>query len=636
MLSRLILLLALASPLITAQPHPHPRPISLEGCGHTKGCFAMPEGCHLGPRGHEECDGVYTQEVEPHNPLNVRIQLYGRTVAGWIAVGFNSKQHMDGTDVIACQATPEGHIQVKNLHNVNHTNHMDDLTNVAPYLYDASGMLHNGSITCQADRPLVTENEKFDVNLNVPHYILFAWNFNGSAPANGPLMHMHQAMPVISNHTLSAHTIFFNNITEKSVDLSTCGKTKGCSRAPAGCQSAEECYYVFTQQVSQHDSSMVEFELTGYVHGWVAMGYNFNYTMNGTDVVGCQITPEMDRVAVKKLHNVNHTNLVDGKDTQHGLMRPEGRFVDERIHCRWARSIKPIEGDAFSRDLSLSSYIILAGNVNATAPANEALGHMHSYPPMILPDMHTAMDHTFNYNVSADSPDSPLDTSALYEHAERAEEPAPVQTPLAIDLSGCGKTKACSRAPAGCESADDCIYVFTMSADNAGDTVTFELSAVAAGWIAVGFNVNYSMNGTDVHACQLTPDNEKVVVKKGHNANSTNYPDNPDNIGFGLTNTAGAYANEHISCSFTRSVKPIANDPTSMDLSQPHTFIFALNVNGTAAATMPLEHKHNHYEPLALPAQHTALERTFNYNATQVEKRHQRRHPSRPIAVDVV
>lgn len=62
-----------------------------------------------------------------------------------------------------------------------------------------------------------------------------------------------------------------------------------------------------------------------------------------------------------------------------------------------------------------------------------------------------------------------------------------------FDLSGCGKTKGCSRAPAGCPSSEECYYVFTQQADNAGQTVTFELSGMVGGWVAAGYNFNYTM-----------------------------------------------------------------------------------------------------------------------------------------------
>lgn len=63
------------------------------------------------------------------------------------------------------------------------------------------------------------------------------------------------------------------------IDLTGCGTTKGCSRAPAGCQNAfGDCFYVITQQ-ADHDTGSVRFELAGQVGGWGAIGYNFNYTM---------------------------------------------------------------------------------------------------------------------------------------------------------------------------------------------------------------------------------------------------------------------------------------------------------------------------------------------------------------------
>ena len=91
-----VLVLALSSAL--AQPGPHVRPLTLEGCGQHRGCIVYPPGCHLG---HErpqdpspECDFIYAQEIERGNQDNIRIQMLARGVAGWIAVGFNTIPHM--------------------------------------------------------------------------------------------------------------------------------------------------------------------------------------------------------------------------------------------------------------------------------------------------------------------------------------------------------------------------------------------------------------------------------------------------------------------------------------------------------------------------------------------------------------
>ena len=67
----------------------------------------------------------------------------------------------------------------------------------------------------------------------------------------------------------------------QTIDASGCGKTKACSRMPAGCQDPEnDCDYFYTQE-ADHDTGSIKFELAAKVAGWLAFGYNFNHTMVG-------------------------------------------------------------------------------------------------------------------------------------------------------------------------------------------------------------------------------------------------------------------------------------------------------------------------------------------------------------------
>lgn len=94
MLSTVLLIATLALFSAQAQRPPHLRPLTLEGCGITKGCYAIPFGCHEGPRGHADCDGVYVQEIDRSNMNNIHVQIFARNVAGWVAIGFNTEPHM--------------------------------------------------------------------------------------------------------------------------------------------------------------------------------------------------------------------------------------------------------------------------------------------------------------------------------------------------------------------------------------------------------------------------------------------------------------------------------------------------------------------------------------------------------------
>ena len=60
-----------------------------------------------------------------------------------------------------------------------------------------------------------------------------------------------------------------------SIDVTGCGKTKGCYRDPPGC-SGDSCTVLVTWK---DKNDVVSFELTGDTDGWVAVGFSTDNIM---------------------------------------------------------------------------------------------------------------------------------------------------------------------------------------------------------------------------------------------------------------------------------------------------------------------------------------------------------------------
>ena len=66
-----------------------------------------------------------------------------------------------------------------------------------------------------------------------------------------------------------------------TVNLSSCGDTKGCFRHPTNCTGADDCTAVVTWTPRTDDTqTYIEFELQG-TDNWVALGLSYDNLMVG-------------------------------------------------------------------------------------------------------------------------------------------------------------------------------------------------------------------------------------------------------------------------------------------------------------------------------------------------------------------
>ena len=153
--------------------------------------------------------------------------------------------------------------------------------------------------------------------------------------------------PVLLNaSTLSDNTD--TTVAQKRIDTSQCGKTLGCLRVPSGCNDNTDCKFLLT---FAKKATYIEFSVSGKSNGWVAVGFNDEPKMGGTDAVICQPRGRNIALSVANLEydrpdlkNANETKLV------------EGRFEGGIVYCKFTRRLQATSNQRLSIDIS--RYII--------------------------------------------------------------------------------------------------------------------------------------------------------------------------------------------------------------------------------------------------------------------------------------
>lgn len=112
-------------------------------CGKTKNCYSEPTACSSSAN----CDYLVTF-TPCQNKNDVDFELSAKS--DWVAIGFNTKSKMDGTDTIICSRLDSG-VAIKHYTLVNYNNPIQ--TNPAPAgVKVISGAYENGVIKCRFSR----------------------------------------------------------------------------------------------------------------------------------------------------------------------------------------------------------------------------------------------------------------------------------------------------------------------------------------------------------------------------------------------------------------------------------------------------------------------------------------------------
>nr|XP_058952014.1 putative ferric-chelate reductase 1 [Pocillopora verrucosa] len=305
--------------------------ITKNGCGSQKGCYSEPTDC----TDSSNCEFLVTYETKGEN---VTFEMSGKH--GYVSIGFNSKQKMDQTDSITCSTSSNNAVEIRHYHLDYNQPIRTDLENSTDIIRDM-GVYENGTVTCKFVRKISPTDPRMK-NLTKSWFFVFAW---GKVSNTGALSYHRE------NATFSLELV---NVTQPAVlkngrktapaptpegELefltSQCGQTKSCYSEPTDCTSSSTCDYLVTFEPCE-DKNDVKFELSAKT-GWVAIGFNKESKMDGTDTIICSRLND-DTVATEHYSLTGHDNPVQTKPTPAGLMVISGAYEDGVIKCRFSRN----------------------------------------------------------------------------------------------------------------------------------------------------------------------------------------------------------------------------------------------------------------------------------------------------------
>ncbi|XP_002742168.1 putative ferric-chelate reductase 1 [Saccoglossus kowalevskii] len=177
--------------------------VTSSGCGETKGCFSIPEGC----TNKDDCDVFVSWQQGSDS--TIQIELLGRMRMeygdSYIGVGFSKEQMMNNDDVWACLFYQDT-LHFDHSYNKGKSNVPQPISEAS--LASFSGMYFENSIQCTFNRPMSVDyvpsedqgaNITFD--LNDPHYLLIPrgplWSMNGFTGKG-----KHMTLPIITAKAL--------------------------------------------------------------------------------------------------------------------------------------------------------------------------------------------------------------------------------------------------------------------------------------------------------------------------------------------------------------------------------------------------------------------------------------------------
>lgn len=280
--------------------------ITKNGCGSQKGCYFEPTDC----TNSSNCEFLVTYETKGEN---VTFEMSGKH--GYVSIGFNSKQKMDQTDSITCSTSSNNAVEIRHYHLDYNQPIRTDLENSTDIIRDM-GAYENGTVTCKFVRKISPTDPRMKI-LTKSWFFVFAW---GKVSNTGALSYHRE------NATFSSELV---NVTQPAVlkngrktappptpegELefltSQCGQTKSCYSELTDCTSSSTCDYLVTFEPCE-DKNDVKFELSAKT-GWVAIGFNKESKMDGTDTIICSRLND-DTVATEHYSLTGHDNPVQTK-----------------------------------------------------------------------------------------------------------------------------------------------------------------------------------------------------------------------------------------------------------------------------------------------------------------------------------
>jgi len=143
--------------------------------------------------------------------------------------------------------------------------------------------------------------------------------------------------------------------------------------------------------------------------------------------------------------------------------------------------------------------------------------------------------------------------------------------------AGCGSTKGCYGVPdASCVNDLTCTALVTYQV--VGSNVSFQVSGVTTGYVAVGLSSDQQMGGDSVVQCVYTSDS--VAAAHSQNVGFSNQPLTDPN--YGITFVTGSYVNGKVLCEYSQLGAQSVNSLSYNLLTDTYFLLVAI---GSASST---------------------------------------------------
>lgn len=169
---------------------------------------------------------------------------------------------------------------------------------------------------------------------------------------------------------------------------------------------------------------------------------------------------------------------------------------------------------------------------------------------------------------STASPPSPVTTNTTTPSTTEPSTPSPLHS--SFSSAGCGRTKSCLRDPVGCDPETD-PGCFFLSFAPEGQTVLFELSGPAEGYVSFALSQDKWMGNDDVYLC--VKDGERVDINGAYVSGRTHPQLALTDV---LTDRAWRLSDGVIQCRFRRNVQIPQQSDSPFGLDQSY-FLFLAN-----------------------------------------------------------
>ncbi|XP_078575041.1 putative ferric-chelate reductase 1 isoform X2 [Branchiostoma floridae x Branchiostoma japonicum] len=342
---------AVTSASSTASPAEDPLGITTGGCGVTKGCYGVPDGCSP-----PDCDFLSTWVTDAAGE-NVIIEITGKS-DGYVAIGFSNDQLMADDDMYECMRHPDGNIEVFSSYSTGRTMPTREATNSG--VSNVEVAYSNGLLSCrfhravrQTGRAGTGADQYFD--LGNSSYHIFLAEGPSEVQSDGSVqirrhtsrVYSDQPVDVMSIGQVAATSTGATTppsatvgpvVSEDPLGITTdgCGVTKGCYGVPDGC-SPPNCDLLSTW-VTDATTETVIVEVTGKSDGYVAIGFSRDKIMADDDMYECVRYPD-GNIEVFSSYSTGHSRPTR-EPTNSGVSNVEVAYSNGLLSCRFHRAVR--------------------------------------------------------------------------------------------------------------------------------------------------------------------------------------------------------------------------------------------------------------------------------------------------------